>query len=299
MSECIRWESVIPNFQEGDVITPFGSVIQQMRDEDMGWNGGIGYCGSIEGLASVKRKNNQKVGVYDPNGVQILPEEFDECEVDICSGGDFFASGIRVKKQGLYGLYNRQGRMIVPPKYKLLYFSDYAVIVRDEKDLYGAYSLEGKQFVNCEYDNIQFLGSLDKGYGCAITVKNRLMGAILEDGVEIIPCRFKLVERDVMGSYGYIVSDTTNLKGWYSRNGKSNIPCKFKSLNFNSSYHNPNFQVETPDGLKGIYSLNGKEIVPPKFESINRIGNYLVGLIGKDKLSVYDWNGVCLYPTAE
>lgn len=301
MSECIRLESVIPNFQQGDIITPFESSFKRQRDADYILDGGMNHEDSLEEYASVKRKDSQRVGVYNKNGNQILSEEFDECKVTIYNSGDFYVSAIKVKKQGLYGLYSRNGQMIVPTKYASVNIKDYAVIVEDKNGLYGAYSLQGKQIIDCEYDYIDVWGSLDKGYGCAIIRKNKLFGAISEDGVEMIPLKFGLIEREIMGSGGYIVSDATNrnIKGWYSRDGKSNIPCMFKHLKINDTYLNPNIQVETPDGLKGIYSYGGKEIVPPKFETINHIGNYIIGLIGDEKLFVYDWNGVCLYHTAK
>lgn len=308
MSEYFRWESVIPNFQEGDVITPFGSNIQRMRDNDPGWDSGLpSYCGRIEELASVKRKSSQKVGVYAPNGTQILPEEFDECVVKIYKIPDFYASGIRVKKQGLYGLYNSAGEMIVPPQYNWVEFKDNVVIVRidkDKKSLYGAYSADGKEIIKCEYDYIDYWGSIDKGDGRALVSKNRLRGVISENGKQIIPCEFKHVS-SARGfhSQGYIVTDTTNLKGWYSRDGRFNIPCMFEGFEFFNWFvdylHDTHIEVKTPDGLKGIYSSEGKEIAPPKFESFHHIGNYMVGLIGKDKISVYDKDGVCVYQTAE
>lgn len=185
--------------------------------------------------------------------------------------------------------------MIVPVQFTSVYIQDYVAIVRDTNRLCGAYSLSGKQIINCEYDSIEFSGSLDKGYGCAITRKGRIYGAKLEDGTDIIPLKYGRIEENIMSGGGYIVHDvkTRKLCGWYSRDGKSSIPCIFKSIQ--SDYKE--IKVETQDGLKGIYSHVGTEIVPPKFESITHIGNYIVGLIGKDKLSVYARNGNRLYCT--
>lgn len=300
MRDDSSWEKVIPNFRQGDVITPFKNVFQNLRDSDCGGGGGIGYGDDLECLASVKRKDNQAVGVYDQNGAQILPEEFEECRVRIWNSEDFYVSAIEAKKQGLYGLYDKKGQIIVPTQYSRIYVQDYAVIVEDKNGMYGVYSLQGKKIVNCEYDYIEFLGSLDRGCGCVITSKNGVYGARTEAGTEMIPLKFGRIEREIMGSGGYIVSYATNrnIKGWYSRDGKSNIPCMFKSLKFKRIYRNPHFEVVTPDGLKGIFSCNGKEIVPPKFKSLNSIGNYFVALLEDDKLSVYDWNGICLCDTA-
>lgn len=306
MSEYIRWESVIPNFQEGDVITPFASNIQQMRDGDLGWGGDFpNHYGRIEDLASVKRKSTQKVGVYAPNGVQILPEEFDECKVLILDIPDFCECGIRVKKDGLYGLYNSAGKMIVPPQYNWVDFEYNLIVVRidrgKERDWYGVYSTDGKEIIRCEYEGIKYLGNVFKGAGPAIVTKNRLNGVLAENGKQIIPCKFKHCWLREGAEYqGYIVVNEKNLKGWYSEDGRFSIPCMFKDFKFfNEFWSLTHIEVETPDGLKGIYSSEGKEIAPPKFESLHYIGNYKIGLIGKDKISVYDKDGVCVYHTAE
>lgn len=297
MNECINWESVIPNFQKGDIITPFESAFQKQRHADFIVDGGMNHRDTLEKYASVRRKNSQKEGVYSQDGQQILPEEFDKCEPEIYNSGDFYISVIRVKRNGVEGLYKKNGQIIVPVRFAHAYIQDYVAIVRDTNRLYGAYSLSGKQIIDCEYDNIEFSGSLDEGYGCAIICKGGIYGAKLEDGTDIIPLKYGRIQQNIMGGGGYIVHDVENRKlcGWYSRDGKNSIPCIFKSIQCNYK----EIKVETPDGLKGIYSNDGIEIVPTKFESINCIGNYIVELIGKDKLSVYDRNGNCLYCTEE
>lgn len=297
MSECIKWESVIPNFQEGDVITPFESRFKLQRKNDFMIDGGNTDYGPLETCASIRRKNNQKEGVYNQYGEQILPEDFDKCEVLIHNSGDFCSVSIRVKKEGLYGLYNEKCELIVPIKYIYISVRDTFIVVKDQNNLYGAYLHDGKQVIDCEYDTIEVEGSLDEGYSNAIISQKGLYGVKLETGNEIIPVKFDYIERDSDG--GFIVYDKTSqpttLKGWYSRDGKSNIPCLFESFKFQYK----EIIAETPEELKGIYSYDGKEIVPPKFKSINFIGNYIVGLIEDNDLSVYDFNGTCLYCTTE
>lgn len=297
MNECINWEAVIPNFQEGDIITPFESIFQKQREDDFILDGGRDHRDILEKCASVRRKSSQKEGVYSQDGQQILPEEFDNCEPEIYNSGDFYISIIKVKRDGFVGLYKKNGQMIVPVQFEYAYIKDYMAIVRDNNKLYGAYSLNGKQIISCEYNSIEFSGSLDEGYGCAIIRKGRVYGAKLENGTDIIPLEYGRIEENTMGGGGYIVHDveTHKLYGWYSRDGKYSIPCIFKSI---QCYYDK-IEVETPDGLRGIYSHEGIEIVPTKFESINYIGNYIVGLIGEDKLSVYARNGNRLYCTEE
>jgi len=295
MSECIKWESVIPNFQEGDIITPFESQFKRQREDDFIIDGGNTDYGPLETCASIRRKDTQKEGIYNQYGEQVLPEDFDECKVLIHNSGDFGSVSIRVQKEGVYGLYNENGELIVPVKYISIFVRDTFIIVKDQNNLYGAYLHNGKQVIDCEYDTIQVKGILDNGFSYAIISQKGLLGVKLETGEEVVPIQFK----DIKDKMGYIVydsgSDKILLKGWYSRDGKSNIPCLFKTLEFEYD----RIEAETPEGLKGIYSYEGKEIVPPKFKSINFIGNYIVGLIDDNDLSVYDFNGTCLYCTTE
>ncbi len=296
MSECIKWESVIPNFQQGDVITPFGSKFKRAREDDYCIDGGVDHHDILEACASVRRKDSQQVGVYNPNGKQLIPEEFDKCELVIYNSGDFYVTAIKVQKDGLYGLYNKNGKMIVPAQFIDIDVRDYFIVVRDKNDLCGAYLTNGSKIIECEYDTIEAGGSLDKGFGYAIISQKGLFGVKLETGNEIVPIKFDYIEKI---SDGYIVYDmtskATSLKGWYSRDGKSSIPCLFKTLSFQYE----EILAETHEGLKGIYSYDGKEIVPPKFKSINYIGNFIVGLIDDNNLSVYDFQGTCLYCTTE
>lgn len=71
MSESINWKSVIPNFQEGDIITPFGSIFIKQRKDDFIVDGGIDHRDTLEKCASVRRKNSQMEGVYSQDGEQF------------------------------------------------------------------------------------------------------------------------------------------------------------------------------------------------------------------------------------
>lgn len=295
MSECINWKSVIPNFQQGDIITPFESEFQRRRNNDFILGGGINHYDLAETYASVRRKDSKKVGVYNQKGEQILPEEFENCKLVIYNSGDFYLTAMKVQKEGLYGLYNEKGHEIVPTQFIDIDIKDNFVVVMDENKLYGAYLSCGKKIINCEYDSIEVHGNLDEGFGYAIISKKGLFGVKLETGIEVVPIKFKSIKKVYNGYVVY--ADSTEeypVKGWYSRDGKSSIPCAFKKLEFQDE----TIRVKTPNDLIGIYSFRGKELVPPKFKSIYYLGDYFVGLIAKD-LSVYNLSGKCLYSTKE
>lgn len=295
MNECINWEKIIPNFQQGDVITPLATKFERQRQEDFIIDGGYNHNDLLEGCAFVKRKGSQKEGVYNQRGEQILPEEFDKCELEIYNSADFYATAIKVKKDGVYGLYNDNGQMIVPIQFIAIYLKDNFIVVQDKNKLYGAYMHDGRKVLDCEYDYVEAVGCIDEGLSYVKMSKKGWWGVTLETGKEVVPILFRRIEE---GRSGYIVYDDfskkSSRKGWYSWEGKYSIPCLFETIKFDYS----RIYVKTPDGLKGIYSSHdGRELVPPKFETINFIGEFFIGLIGNDKLSVYDWLGNCLYST--
>lgn len=183
--------------------------------------------------------------------------------------------------------------MIVPIQFIAIYLKDNFIVVQDKNKKYGVYMHDGRKLLDCEYDDIEAVGSLEEGVGYVKISKDGLWGVKLETGKEVVPILFRRIEE---GHSGYIVYDDfskkSSRKGWYSWEGTYSIPCLFETLKFDYS----RIYVKTPDGLKGIYSSHdGRELVPPKFETINFIGEFFIGLIGNDKLSVYDWLGNCLY----
>lgn len=294
MSESIKWESVIPNFQEGDIIRPFEGRFKRQRETNFIVDGGVDHEDALETCASVRRKDSQKVGIYNEKGEQILPEEFDYCEVLTYNAADFYVSAIRVIKDKFFGLYDEHGKMLVPVQYNNIYIKDYFIVVKDKNNLYGAYLTNGTKIIECENEYIEVEGSLDEGRGYAIVKQKGLYGVKSETGSEIVPVKFDYIKAT---SDGFIVSnnvsEVTKVKGWYSRNGKNSIPCLFESFEF----QHKEIIAETSDGLKGVYSYDGKEIVPPKFKSINFIGDYIVGLVEDKILSVYDSKGTCSLST--
>ena len=294
MCECVKWNEVIPNFQAGDIITPFESTFQDQRHADFILDGGVDHRDPLEHCAVIRRASTQKEGVYSSEGKQILPEQFDECQPVIYNSADFYVSAIRVKKDGLYGLYSKNGDLIVPTKFTYVCVQDYLVVVRTPSRFYGAYSLHGEEIIPCEYDSIEFTGSLDDGDGFAIVRKNKLYGVLSEDGTVLVPVQYDYVRENILKGRGFIVTynQTLQLHGWYSKDGNQMIPCNFKELKFGDYAI-----VETPKGLLGVYSYEGKEIMPPKFDFITKVGVYLVGLIKQEDISVYNQDGNCLFHT--
>lgn len=299
MSKRTNWESIIPNFKEGDVIIPFVSEVEERSTRDYLPGFVFNPYGNsvLKQYACVKRADTNKVGVYDKKGNQIIPEEFDECAPFLYNPLEFATvEGIKVKKDGLYGLYDRKGKLIVPPEFTRITVEDYVLIVTDANKRKGAYSLNGTQIIKCEYNNVQFYGSLEyRPCGYAIVKKDGRYGVISEEGKEIVPAMYADVKIAVGGSFIATDAENPKLKVWYSRDGKQKFPYEFKDVSLNEK--NGTIDVEAEHDLKGVYSLKGKEIVPAKFKKIQYMGSYIVGLNEADDLYVYDKEGNCLYHT--
>lgn len=272
LAKTIDWKSVIPNFREGDVITPFKTMYRE--------------------YASVKRQDTKKVGVYNELGKLIVPEEFDECINSIM---------LLVQKGELYGVYNFKGIMIVPVQFDRIYFGDFWITVENQNGLWGAYNYNGYKILDCQFETIRVLEMRDNEQGRAIIGKDNLYGVLSENGSEVIPRNFNHIYSIDPSRYGFEVytSDATgrSLIGYYDWDGNVIVPCKFKKCNIKyiSNVNFTEYRVETYEGLIGIYSKEGKVVVPPKYTQIEYFFKYAIATAGEDTISIYTLDGECLF----
>lgn len=296
--DCIFGSDLDPN----DEIFRFAETLKKRKFEDIHMFGpSADYTDILETYTGIRKAASGKMGVYNAEGQQIVPEWYDYCEPLISNTPEFFISGILVRKYdtsdeyGRAGLYNAYGRWIIPPKpeYRYIYAVDDMFIVSDKNEQYGMYSPEGQQITECIYDRIEYKGSLDEGRGRAIVVKKGLYGVISEKGEEIVPIEYGYVE-EKDGGYKVINPQNHELYGWYSKDGKIKIPCKYSKIKIK----NNEIRVETPDGKRGVYSMKGTEILSAEYGKIKQIGSYKVTYDKEtDTLKVFSSEGNILFST--
>ncbi len=180
----------------------------------------------------------------------------------------------------------------MPVEFKQIIIQDYMVIVQNEAGFYGQYSMEGEKILPCEYESIEFHGSLNEGQGYSRTVKNGLKGIVSENGKKIIPNKNKRVKKV---ESGYIVCNMGDkdleCQGWYSKDGKYKIPCDYQKLNFHDMF----IEAIEWNGPSTFYTYNGKKIELRDDEKGYCIGNFVIAVIGKDHITVYDRDNNILF----
>ena len=199
----------------------------------------------MEGASYFKAKNNDKYGLIDINGNNILPFEYDNIL-------DILNHQFRVEKNGKYGMVNNKGEEILPCKYSSVYPSRSFIIAQEQNSStimdsngktiihtphIGDWFFEPGPFIYFEEDNYN-------GLLCAYTLEGKLIEKI--DNNNAIPGNISIVPN------------------------KLNICCLY-------NYRKKRYQIYDKNGnlilkCRTIYSINrnGKEIV--EFEK--RKGKY-------------------------
>ncbi len=156
-------------------------------------------------------------GVYNRQGKIILPIG----NLDIkCTGDGYIVRANSIEKSGVIDL---EGKFIIPMKCNQIKKAKdgYIVrIVRNENHLEGVYNKQGRKIIPPEYRYITEIKNAD--------------GYIVEDeeffkgvGDEIIPPKESFI-REIVD--GYIVCDKHNSEGVYDKQGRVIIPPKYRSI---------------------------------------------------------------------
>ena len=96
---------------------------------------------------------------------------------------------VAIKKDGLYGLVDFNGKEIVPLQYDRVFsFSEERAIVK-KGEFHGVIDKTGKEIVPPKYDDI-----FNFREGKAIVKKGGLYGVIDKTGKEIIPCKYNNIQ---------------------------------------------------------------------------------------------------------
>ncbi|PWJ41867.1 WG repeat-containing protein [Sediminitomix flava] len=162
----------------------------------------------------------------------------------------FYFNHIGFKKDGKWGLINKEGEIIVKPSYDSIHY-----FIR-------------KLAPVAQYD------SLTKKYN---------FGAINLTGKEIIPFIYNSI-RPIYGSSNVLVEKSIGNQYFYgvlTQNGKEVLGCSYPKI---ESLKNGLYAVKSQNGLWGIFNEKGKQLQKFEFEKINSPNNFGHILAQKDGL---------------
>ena len=160
----------------------------------------------FEGLAVVSSRE-EKCGVIDKTGREIVPCKYDNMFNPIINDLGFHEGVAQVELNGKYGYIDKTGREIVPCRYDSVGDFYEGLVEVELNGKYGFVDTTGKEVVPCKYDCAWFFSD-----GLAKVQLNSKYGYIDKTGREVVPLQYDdasifsegLAPVMMNGKWGYI-----------------------------------------------------------------------------------------------
>lgn|GEM_PF-2402876 len=233
---------------------------------------------------------NNKWGIVNYKGVEIVPCKYDEV---------FSGPLIRVGANKLYGLINRDGKVIMPVVCSSITLGwrvrrpIYILIRNGKTGMIDAAS--GKLFLPFIYDSATSLTYYLKPQGKLLVKNNGLVGVADSTGKIIVPVLYTNVA---------MLNDTSKNRYWIFRNNKRGLAGEDGKVILPPIYDNvmpfdyslPGLYKITQDRKEGIADDHGKIIIPCIYTYLSGFGDHPL-VVGKGQLfGVMDWKQRTIVP---
>lgn len=175
----------------------------------------------------------------------------------------------RFKKDDLYGLIRKKDKKIViEPKYNSIWCYRGGIVSVKENGLYGLTDTLGKIIVPIKYESIQLCMIDTTGIDRFIGYRNNLATLINKQGKELFPPAFsKINGYAVQGLINVSVSENGNRKmGLIDKDGKVIVEPK---QSFVFYFPNSNLLITENENLRGLVNKQGKILFETKLEYID------------------------------
>ena len=224
--------------------------------ENYDTNNNVSYNSNV-----LKVQKNNKYGLINLEGKEILPCEYDEISAII--GNE---NSIKVSKDGKVGVVDNNGKKVIDIKYKNIekLSDDYknGYIVENDNNLYGTVDCANNTILESKYTEIKpvyengmYIVKGTKGYNVVDKTGNIITKKEYEDITDIKNSQIIVAENK---KYGLI-----------NTSGEQIIPCNYDELKF---INNENFIVKQ-NNKYGIIDASNKNVLENKYNTINYIKN--------------------------
>lgn len=166
----------------------------------------------------------------------------------------------------------------------LWYESNVLKVKKDGK--YGIISIDGKEIVSCQYENIEALNGVSNSL---LTTKDGKKGLIDKAGSIIIDNNYKSI-KPLSTRYedGYIVENDEGKFGVINYNKKVALECKYESI---SNIYGDNKYVVKQDGTSKIIDTENKTYLEGKANNIKSINENNVIIENDSKYGIINLDG--------
>ena len=251
-------------------------------------------------LIGFQISNNNKFGIVDFSGKQILPAKYSEITPMKISGDEYY----RVTLNNKRGLLDKSGKLIIPVKYDFISTDSFGkyVIVSNSGEWKGINEFDGSiqyipnylELIDVESKNVvlqikDFEVALlsritatgeNKSNSYLFANKNGNWGVLDQNLKEVLPFEFSSLQLNnnlIIATKGAKVNGTKydffyTLEGgeWGAFNSKFEniIPFEYEKIEIDE-FNNFSYKV-SKSGLIGYLNDKGKSVVPPQFVSVGR-----------------------------
>lgn len=238
----------------------------------------------------IKVKLNQKCGIFDKKGNQLVSFRYDDVSWHQLDEYGYAT----VKNDKKKGIINSSGEELIPCIYEdiAVYNIKDGVFRAQKGGQVGAIDLKNNIIVPFEYGDVRAYQFKDANY-CEVVVNDKV-GVVDNNGKLIVPCKFNKIYSFQLQKVGYCqVFDNNGHVGIYDKNGQEIIPVgryqHFKTFSgrniaavVNGAEYTESYYDNRHTWVKGTVSRNGKwglvdllegkELVPCKYDDIGYLG---------------------------
>lgn len=218
----------------------------------------------------------------------------------------------QVEQDGLYGLADEQGNVVVPCAYEVLTFNPYNGCYYARMDgKYGVLDASGEVLIPCEWDMLYFTG--DDRMPCRVfrgTMKTNwrtgfpdpdegLWGLYTIDGLELVPCEWPRMDAAI---HGMLVVGKDDKSGAINLNGEVVVPCEWDGLYVaeNGSCIHVFHRIAVVDGEsvchEGLLALDGSVITPCQWLYVSSFAEGLAAVSNEDGYGYINTAGEVVIP---
>lgn len=249
--------------------------------------------GSIKSKTYFASYKNNKWGVIDENGDEIIAPSYEEmiiipnnkndiflCTYDVdYDTGEYKTKALNSKDEEIFNQYSKIEAVENQDENNNLWYENNILKVQKDNK-WGIIDNQGKEIVPVEYDSISAL----KGIKNALLVqKDGKYGIIDDEGKIIIDTKYEEISNlGKDNKEGYIVKDETGLYGIIDYSKNSVLENKYQEI---EKVYGNDLYVVSQDGKQKLIRKSGEEILTKGFEQITAI------LKEKDKGVIYISNG--------
>lgn len=218
----------------------------------------------------IKTKNNGKYGMVSYSGIEVLKPEFDEIECQKHwgeSGGYYYIA----RKGNLYGVWNNQGKEIIPLQKKKLSRSDrsHHFFEYEDKGTTGIMDIYGNLMTHAQYNDImhQQMTRQNKPFKSDKTKNNH----IIDKSKNNIFKKYGKENVHQIAADHYAIGQPQQGMFIVNQNGKRTTKKSYPSIYQLSEKHAIFMTFSTDDPTVGVIDFNGNVIMEAPSKEISYI----------------------------